>query len=613
MIYSKHYLCSIVLLYLLTLNTFGQTPKIDLTPHFQIINNKPKSIIEIKKGHYFIDFGKTYFGTVILKSQQTLHDTLVVHLGEKLSNINSIDRKPPGSVRYQRNQLSHLSRDKETTIQLKPNKRNSNPPAILLPDTFGVIMPFRYCELENLTIPIDQLEITQKAFHYQFNDSASAFSSSDSILNQIWELCKHSIKATSFTGYYIDGDRERIPYEADAYINQLSHYSVDNNYSLARRTNEYFIDHPTWPTEWLLHTTMLFYQDFMYTGDTTMISKYYEQLKLKTLVDLSRKDGLISSKSNKIDKVFKAKLGFKNPNAKINDIVDWPPEGWSSRAPKGERDGYEMKEINTVVNCFFYHNLCLIAKIADYLGKTEEAILFRQKSQQVKNTINQKLFDKTRSIYIDGEGSKHASLHANMFPLAFDIVPKENIKTVYEHIKKRGMACSVYGAQYLLEGLYKAGKAEYAFQLMTDTTHDRTWWNMLQKGSTITFEAWDQTYKPNQDWNHAWGTAPLNVVTRYMWGITPKKPGFESALIKPQLSPLTQSSIKVPTIVGEITASFKKEGTKELYEIQLPTNMTGTFILPAKWKKAYLNNQPVNKELKKISLKNSQNSITIIK
>ena len=28
---------------------------------------------------------------------------------------------------------------------------------------------------------------------------------------------------------------------------------------------------------------------------------------------------------------------------------------------------------------------------------------------------------------------------------------------------------------------------------------------MIRVGSTITLEAWDNKFKPNQDWNHAWG------------------------------------------------------------------------------------------------------------
>ena len=180
----------------------------------------------------------------------------------------------------------------------------------------------------------------------------SSFTSSDSILNKVWNICKYTIKATSFAGLYIDGDRERIPYEADAYINQLGHYYTDREYSMARVTNEYFIKHPTWPTEWILHTIPMFYYDLMYTGNTESVKYYYEELKHKTLIALSREDGLISSKYC-TDEIME-NLGFPNAKERIRDIVDWPPSqndtGWKLATPEGERDGYEMVEINTVVD-----------------------------------------------------------------------------------------------------------------------------------------------------------------------------------------------------------------------------------------------------------------------
>lgn len=42
----------------------------------------------------------------------------------------------------------------------------------------------------------------------------------------IWEMCKHTMKATSFGRVFVDGDRERLPYEADAYINMLGWYCL---------------------------------------------------------------------------------------------------------------------------------------------------------------------------------------------------------------------------------------------------------------------------------------------------------------------------------------------------------------------------------------------------
>ncbi len=229
------------------------------------------------------------------------------------------------------------------------------------------------------------------------------------------------------------------------------------------------------------------------------------------------------------------KLGFTNAKERIRDIVDWPPSqkdtGWQLATSEGERDGYDMVEINTVVNAFHYRSLVLMSELAGYLGKPVDSVLFRNQSLKVRKAINEKLFDSKKGIYIDGEFSDHSSLHANMMALAFDLVPDEHKRTVIDFIKSRGMACSVYGAQFLLEGLYKAGESDYAKSLMT-ATHDRSWYNMIKSGSTMTMEAWDMKYKPNSDWNHAWGAAPANIIPGFMWGIRPAAPGYSKAVIK---------------------------------------------------------------------------------
>jgi alpha-L-rhamnosidase len=180
-------------------------------------------------------------------------------------------------------------------------------------------------------------DIVQLAYFNYFDDHTSSFSSSDTILNQVWELCKYSQKATTLP-VYVDGDRERIPYEADAYLNQLSHYSVDNEYAIARRTIEYFMEKPTWPTEWQLHVALMFYQDYMYTGNTELIEKYYEPLKHKTLMELEYDDGLISTHSPNLTGEFMAKLGFADTTQRIRDIVDWPQKGGFGGV-MGEDDG----------------------------------------------------------------------------------------------------------------------------------------------------------------------------------------------------------------------------------------------------------------------------------
>jgi len=546
---------------------------------FQSSLIKPSKIVRLKEGHYFIDFGKDAFGKLTLNINPDNTDTLIIHLGEKLSGENQIDRNPGGTIRYYKVRLPVKTGVKNYIVEMPPDKRNTGPAAVHLPDSFGVVIPFRYAEIENFSKKLMDENILQKTWNSYFEDETSGFTSSDTILNQVWDLCKYTMKATSFTGIYIDGDRERIPYEADAYINQLGHYYTDREYSMGRISNEYFIDHPTWPTEWILHTVLMFWNDYIFTGNKESLQAFYTELKHKTLTAIAREDGLISSK-NVTDEIMRT-IGFSNTKERIRDIVDWPPAqkdtGWKLAGPEGERDGYDMVEINTMVNSFYYRNLVLMSKIAGVLGETDDSGLYHNESERVREVINTKLFDKSKGAYIDGEFSLHSSLHANMMPLAFGIVPDEYKKSVIDFIKSRGMACSVYGSQYLLEGLFNEGKPEYAMSLLT-ATHDRGWYNMIKAGSTIAMEAWDMKYKPNSDWNHAWGAAPANIIPGYLWGIYPAEPGFARVSVKPQLNNLDYSKVIVPTIRGQITAELRTTGNIMEYLITLPANMEGDFI-----------------------------------
>ena len=584
---------------------------------FQVERISPKSIVKSGDNSYFVDFGKDAFGTLELNYNSPKADTVIVRLGEKLLG-KSIDRKPGGTIRYSEVKLAVQPGKKSYTLKLKPDVRNTlKNKAVQLPDTFDVITPFRYCELENYQSELTKKDIRQKAYFGYFDVRESSFTSSDTILNQIWNLCKYSMKATSVTGLYIDGDRERIPYEADAYINQLSHYGVDREYAIAKQTIEWFMETPTWPTEWLLHTAMLVEQDYRYTGDKELLKKYYDLLKKKTLLALSREDGLISTKSTNNNGRLMNDIGFADSTQLLRDIVDWPSagnitSGGQSYKQKGERDGYDMVAVNTVVNCFFYKNMQIMAEFAGLLNKADDQAEFQLMAAKVKKAINEKLFDRTKGIYLDGEGSSHSALHANMMPLAFGLVPETHLKTVVDFVKSRKMACSVYGAQYLLEGLYQAGEGQYALNLMR-ATDDRSWWNMIKVGSTITMEAWDMKYKPNSDWNHAWGAVPGNIIPRYLWGITPKTPAFDLIQIKPQLGNLKNCSITVPTIKGAIKASYKMlSAVLQNYEIELPANTGGEMELPEVGDAVVtVNGQKVNPAFKSIRLEPGMNKVEI--
>ena len=528
----------------------------------------PTSVKRIDENTVMVDFGKVAFGNLELTIPAGAEKPITVHFGESLKN-GRIDRKPPGTVRYN---LTTIDPKGQTSVIAAPpadgrnteltngiNERGEirfHPTAILTPKEWGVILPFRWVEIEGWPGELKPEQVTRRAsFLAAWDDNAASFECSDKTLTDIWELCRYSIKATTFAGLYVDGDRERIPYEADAYLNQLSHYYTDNDIEIGRDTIDHLLLNGTWPTEWSPHMVFMVWADYLHTGDIGWMAGRYEFLKTKTLAHRLGEDGLIFSEEIDIKK---------------NDIVDWPQK---------ERDGYVFTERNTVVNAFHLEAMKLMGLMAAELGIEKDAKAFEESVANSHKVFQKTFFNAKKGLYVDGVGTDHISLHANLFPVAFDLEPAEKSESIAKWMAGRGMKCSVYAAQYFMEALFENGQSAAALKLMT-ADNDRSWKHMLDSGTTISWEAWDLKYKPNQDWNHAWGAAPANLLPRYVLGAEAIQPGWGLASIKPHTGDLTFAKGKVPTPRGPILIEWTIDPTFKM-KIKLPADVSAHFDLPA--------------------------------
>lgn len=543
----------------------------------------PVSIDKYSEKAILIDFGKDAFAQPLLTlTSEYGGDSIVVHLGECIKD-KKVDRNPGGTIRYQQYKVALNKGTHTYRIKIRPDARNTGNAAILMPDYIGEVLPFRYCEIEGYNKSILPRDVARESVHYPFDDSSSFFQCSNDTLNQIWDFCKYSIKATSFAGIYVDGDRERIPYEADALINQLCHYGVDREYSMARRSHEYLLQHPTWPTEWIMQAVLIAWYDYMYTGDSRSLKVNYDILKARTLMQLKEKNRLISTTTGLQTPEFSSSIRF---NGKIRDIVDWPHTGilGLNKHEGGEADGFVFTDYNAVTNAYHYETLRLMSKIAGTLDIPSEASFYDKEAKEFLILFNTMFFDNKSGCYQDGDTTKHTSLHANIFPVAFYMVPESKINKVMDFIRTRKMACSVYGSQFLMDAIYNASDAEYGLSMLTKTD-DRGWYNMIRVGSTISLEAWDNKYKPNQDWNHAWGAVPANIIPRKLMGVEPLLPGFDKVQIKPQLASLSWAKAIVPTVKGEIKLEIENKKGKYNMQLTIPANMESEVYLPLLSKK----------------------------
>ena len=577
----------------------------------------PINVVTTPDGSCFFEFEKAWFGTIEFELNSVRkEDRIKLRLGELAVGNHVVNSFKSGkkNIAYHEASIETFNNGSSKVRIELPSRRL--PGGKILPFDLSGVLPIRYFEVTEGCSDIVESKVYQLALTYKFSESDSIFLSNNDILNTVYELAKHTIKATSFAGVYVDGYREMKPYEADSYINQLGHYAVDADFMMARRTQEYLLDNGTWPTEWTMHSIFMAYHDYMQTGDKIFLLDNYEKLKKRSLLGLSGRNLLISS-ANQTSGLLAA-AGVKAQE--IKDIVDWPIN---------ERDDYEMVPVrpllyvtirikiilknvrlnlvkflgfdsayklyledvsnlknelklvhptNTVVNAFHYAALSKLAFLAEELGKMDEAVFYKNRSENLRDSIQELLFDSNGKLFLDAIGSSHSSKQANVFALNFGLVPTDDLDNVIDLIiaSEKG---SVYLYQYLLEALYENNRSKEAFLVLT-ATNSRSWYGMVSMlGSSMTTESWNFDINPNMDMSHAWATAPVNIIPRYLVGIRPLSPRYKRFVVSPMDAELEFYKMRLPTLEGNITVEMQRNEERIFYTLIFTGNKTADLFL----------------------------------
>ncbi|MBQ3507242.1 MAG: family 78 glycoside hydrolase catalytic domain, partial [Clostridia bacterium] len=436
-------------------------------------------------------------------------------------------------------------------------------------ETLGM-MAFRYVQITGLPKEIRLDGIWGLEIRKPFDESASSFISDNTLLNDLHHLVKHTVKVTSQDIYVDSQSRERGAYEGDLLINMLAAYAVEDSFAPARLTVEYLLGHRTWPADYLLMIIFAARADYMATGDDSLLREWYDTLKSNLFTDYLDDTGLIRSPV----------IGQSTTNAVL---VDWPPS---------ERDGYEMEvPYNTVFNALNVRAYADMAMIAAVLGRDTDAIGFSIRADRLRRTMIERLYDPTDGLFMDGlreDGipSDHAAQHATAFCLSCEVYADSSMA---DHMAKaieadQKIRMSVYGAFFLLEGLYRTGHGAIANRLMLDTDASegaRTWaYMMYGLGATVTSEAWNQKNKPNMTLSHPWGAAPAHMIASGILGVTPTSPAYETFDVKVCTDSIGSASGTIPTIRGTIGVSFRNTDEGLDLTVTVPANTTATVYLP---------------------------------
>ena len=518
-------------------------------------------LIRLEQGHYLVDLGQEIVGSMELdvpdiSDWYTGADgaaDVTLYMGEQIS-------PEPDAEGVRVRWCMNTGNRYRFAWRLVPGKRFS----------ITDMITFRFAELTGLPFDLTPAMLRGVAVRRAFRGELSRMECSNPQLLDLWRMACNTVEYTTQDLYVDSQSRERGPYEGDALINQLAAYSFERDYATARFSLEYLYAHRTWPAEYTIWITEAAYEDYMVTGDDSSLRRWYPVLREKTFSRFLDPDtGLLHS---------------GNPGASGTDaiLVDWP---------QSERDGYDMAVLyNTVFNCVAVSGYRALAHIAAAVGRTDDSLDFSARAAALQESILKRLYDPQTGdfydgLYRDGTRSAHVSQHTAAYALYAGVyrdgVMADHIaRRLWERSLRPGagvsrIRMSVYGAYFLLMGLYRTGHGDMADSLLTDEDDrpgHRTFAYMLRRsvgnfpspfdgqpiGATLTTEAWNTDNKPNMTFSHPWGAAAAVAIVRGVFGVNPTLPGYAAYSVHPQASGLS-GELTLPTVRGAVRVRLPRK------------------------------------------------------
>lgn len=525
----------------------------------------PISVNDLGGGTYVVDLGKVYSGMPSIDFSGGEPGTIVNMRGGYTLN-------PNGTVSTSTDQNTNMS-----YYFVLNNQDTVFEPIVYL--------GMRYFQVDNSPNPLTTANVRFIKRHYEFDPSRSSFTSSDIMLNQVWEVMKHSLIVCAQEALVDTPTREKGGFLGDSwsqgaaalmtmadrtmnhrilleFINSQDQYWPDGRMNAVYPNGDGKRDIPDYTQMFPLWL----WDYYIQTGDIEFLSDNYQKIKnIADYVDTYRNGttGLIHNLAG-------------GSGSYLYGIIDWPAT---------MRYGYDMSaEARTVINTYAWADYNIVARVANVLGHSTDRDTYRTKADAIKEAINVQLLE-TNGRYVDGllsggAQSTHVSQHANMFPLALGIVEPSNFDTVVAAIKERQMSCGMVTVRFLCEAVGLADEGEHLLELYTNTSWDG-WANNIAKGATATWESWDADTQ-GQSMSHAWGAVGLLGIVEYIVGIKALKPQHELVQIKPLDfgNSLAHVDATLPTDRGDIRVNWNRNSTHFDMTLTLPDNVKAKVYLP---------------------------------
>lgn len=304
--------------------------------------------------------------------------------------------------------------------------------------------------------------------------------------------------------------------------------------------------------EWGCTLVVLPFMYYEWTGDDSLIRKYYANMRRYT-------DYLATRANNHI-------LSFG-----LGDWYDYGDfrAGFSRNTP-----------VPLVATAHYYLIVDYMKKAARMVGNQYDEHYYTSLASEINEAFHREFYDAGKHQYGSGSQCSHA------LPLFLGMVPQTDRKAVLDHlvadIRKHGnrLTTGDVGNRYLFQTLARNGLNELMY-VMHNHEEAPGYGFQLKFGATTLTEQWDP--RQGSSWNHFMMGQIDEWFFRSLAGIYPEdgKTCMEGIIIAPQpVGDLTSVAATTRTAFGTVSVDWKLENGTFTMQVFIPIGCTARIVMP---------------------------------
>jgi hypothetical protein len=426
--------------------------------------------------------------------------------------------------------------------------------------------------------PIQVEALDFELSHYPF-ETSMRFSSSDTGLNQIWEISKYTTLMNSQDHLEDCPWREKALWVVDALVMGKVIFQVFGDRRLVRKCllqgariqnedgsipgtgperNDFLL--PDFCAYWLIGV----YDYWSYTGDNELLHSLWPNVE-------------------RVLAWFEAQLDETGLFSNADRDGWWCFIDWT--------DALDKRDKVTAISCLYYKALQCASDMALAIDKRQYGHELITKRKELKKNIYKHLWIQEKGAFADcmaGTGlSDKVSLQTNFLAIWSGVTDHQDANRFLVDHYDSGKLNEVKGTFFqhiILEVLIRAGRREQAVHLVTSY-----WGGMIARGATTWWETFDEstdvcatpsTYLGNTPTYlregipvshcHGWGASPGYVIPQLLTGIDLSSISQGYVILHPPVRLVDWVDAEIPTKWGNIRVNWNVANERMQGEITIP-------------------------------------------